>query len=254
LITVAPELNTDVAAFEREGYVVVQGLLTRAEADAASAAFEDVKATAVSGQRGSANERVLVRHASLLDVVTKPALHAVLAAIFGDDLQLLAYDSLETPPHAGALRDWHADFGFRAAETLTANVGVYLQDMTDEVGPLYVVPGSHRCDTGPTPEQRHEPVEGEVKAAVSAGDAVVFDAQIWHTGSRNDSDRPRRAVFPYFGRWWLKRMDAYYETPLPETITGPDADPVLRQLFGLRAPASASVHGADYRADNARWR
>lgn len=248
------ELNTDPAAFEIEGYVVVRGLLTPSEADGAYASFDEISAVGVSGERESGNERTLARVPLMLDALTRPRLHAALEPVFGDDLQLLSYDSLETAPHGGRSRDWHADFGFRAPVTLSANVGLYLQDMTDDVGPLHVVPGSHRWDSGPTEGQRHEPIEGERKVPLTAGDAVVFDAQLWHTGSRNETDRPRRAVFAYFGRYWMKRMDAYYETPLPDSITGSEASPLLRQLFGIQAPASPSVHGADYRSDNPRWR
>jgi ectoine hydroxylase-related dioxygenase (phytanoyl-CoA dioxygenase family) len=240
-------------AFGRDGFLVLPGLLTAEEAAAAYGAFDSLRARDVTGERGSANERELVRDPRFLLVLEKPALLVTLRAIFGDDLQLLSYDSLETAPHAGSERDWHADFAFCAPVTLCVNVGVYLLDMTDETGPLHVVPGSHRRGSPPPEAMRHEPLEGERKVPLRAGDAVVFDAQLWHTGSRNRSDRPRRAVFAYFGRYWMKRMDAYYRTPLPDDITSTDADPLMRQLFGLQAPP-ASVHGSDYNADNPRWR
>jgi hypothetical protein len=250
--TSAAPAGVALERFEQDGFVVLPGLLDAGEAAAAYEAFEELHATGVSAQRHSANERALVQDPRLLLVLSKPLLLDALARIFGDDLQLLAYDSLETVARGGNARDWHADFGFRAPATLAVNVGVYLQDMTDETGPLHVVPGSHRRADPPPPELRHEPLEGERKLPLQAGDAVAFDAQIWHTGSRNQTDRPRRAVFAYFGRYWMKRMDAYYRTPLPETITDPAADPRLRQLFGLQPP-TGSVHGADYNPENPRW-
>ena len=54
-------------------------------------------------------------------------------------------------------------------------------------------------------------------------------------------DQPRRAIFPYFGHYWIKRMDEFYRRPLPEYIVAHD-DPLVRQLFG-RGIAVASVHG-----------
>ena len=74
-----------------------------------------------------------------------------------------------------------------------------------------------------------------------AGGAVLFNAQLWHFGGRNDTDQPRRAIFPYFGHYWIKRMDEFYRRPLPEYIVAHD-DPLVRQLFG-RGIAVASVHG-----------
>src|SRR5262245_47223917 len=116
-------LNTEVTAFEREGYVVVPGVLSRAEAEEAYAAFDALRPPGETRARFSANERAVLRHDAFLRVLTKPALHAALAAVFGDDLQLISYDSLETLAHAGNTRDWHADFSFRAPVTLTANCG-----------------------------------------------------------------------------------------------------------------------------------
>jgi ectoine hydroxylase-related dioxygenase (phytanoyl-CoA dioxygenase family) len=120
-------------------------------------------------------------------------------------------------------------------------VAIYLQDMTPETGPLLVVPGSHRWRREPSAEEEQAEIEGEIPVAVDAGTAVVFNAQLWHSGGRNESDRPRRAVFPYFGHYWIKRMDEFYRRPLPDYVLEHD-DPLVRQLFGLGL-ATASVHG-----------
>ena len=189
----------------------------------------------------------MIREQAFLDLVTIPRLLEAVRGALGDDLQLLALDSLETPPDAGRAREWHADFRERIPATVCVNCGLYLQDMTDEVGPLRVIPGSHRWDRQPSEEEQHRPLDGEQTVYIDAGDCVVFDAQLWHTGSSNGSDRPRRAIFAYYGKFWMKRMDAYYESALPEALTSADADPVLRQLFGLESTV-ASVHGDDYNA------
>ncbi len=71
--------------------------------------------------------------------------------------------------------------------------------------------------------------------------AGSFNAQLWHSGGRNDTDRPRRAIFPYFGHYWIKRMDEFNRRPLPGYIVKHE-DPLVRQLFGLGI-AVASAHG-----------
>jgi ectoine hydroxylase-related dioxygenase (phytanoyl-CoA dioxygenase family) len=84
-------------------------------------------------------------------------------------------------------------------------------------------------------------VDGEAAVRVRRGTAVVFNAQLWHSGGRNDSDRPRRALFPYFGHYWIKRMDEFYRRPLPDYVVN-HQDPLVRQLFGLGL-TTESVHG-----------
>ena len=78
-----------------------------------------------------------------------------------------------------------------------------------------------------------------------SGTAVAFNALTWHTGSRNSTDRPRRALFPYFGHYWIKRLDEFYLTPLPPGILE-STDPLVRQLFGLES-STTSIHGESYR-------
>jgi hypothetical protein len=68
---------------------------------------------------------------------------------------------------------------------------------------------------------------------------------LWHTGDRNASDRDRLALFPYFGRYWVKRMDNYFTQPLPADLLA-TTDAMKRQLLGLGLrPGVPSYHGDD---------
>jgi ectoine hydroxylase-related dioxygenase (phytanoyl-CoA dioxygenase family) len=75
------------------------------------------------------------------------------------------------------------------------------------------------------------PQDGELKVSCSAGSAVVFSSNLWHTSTRHVSGGPRRGLFAYFGHYWIKRMDEFYEQPLPSLIER-SQDPLVRQLFG----------------------
>ena len=85
-------------------------------------------------------------------------------------------------------------------------------------GRLKEAAGPARAPRQPSPPARPRPRGGcpaRGEAGVRAGGAVLFNAQLWHSGGRNDTDRPRRAIFPYFGHYWIKRMDEFYRRPLP---------------------------------------
>jgi ectoine hydroxylase-related dioxygenase (phytanoyl-CoA dioxygenase family) len=251
MMTVSTEI--DQSAFEKRGYSVIPDLLT---ADEAAEAWSTFDSFSVPNGGRSANERQVLKHDIFGRILMKNRLLDAVEAVLGDDLQLLAMDSLETAPQRGPRGEgsrsaWHVDFTSVVPSTIAVNVAMYLQDMTPETGPLRVIPGSHRWGRLPTDDEETAERDDEVEVPVSAGTGVMFDAQIWHTGSANHSERPRRGIFTYFGHYWMKRMDEFARSPLPSFVTE-STDSRLRQLFGLGLQTT-SPHGSDYNPDNPRW-
>ena len=236
-------VNLDPGRFADEGYVVLPDLLAPDEARSLWSAFDGLDRSADDGRPVLKwHERQLLAADPLfLDAITRPRLLDAVRVAVGDDVQLLALDALETPASSGSERSWHADFAFFADAVLTVNCAIYLQDMTPERGPLLVVPGSHRRHREPDAAEEHARLADEIEVEVGAGTAVVFNAMLWHSGGRNQTGDARRAVFPYFGHYWIKRMDEFYRDPLPAYVLE-HTDPTVRQLFGLGL-AVASVHG-----------
>jgi Phytanoyl-CoA dioxygenase (PhyH) len=77
-----------------------------------------------------------------------------------------------------------------------------LDDFTTSNGATRVVPGSHRFGTVPRlaladPSASHP---DEVLVTGRAGTVVIFNSHLWHGGTQNRSDRPRRALHSYFTR------------------------------------------------------
>jgi len=240
---------TDVTAaqkqsFEENGYLVVEGVLQGELLEAVrreSAALSAAEGPEVG--RRVWHERALFRRRPFRDVLTLPSLIETARGLQGEDLQLLAIDLLLTRPGQGGVV-WHRDVTFVCNKTLSINTGIYLSDMTPEMGPLRVVPGSHRWEETPKPPNA-DPMPGEVRVPVSAGSAVFFDAALWHTGDRNRSPVDRFGLFAYFGHYWIKRMDNYYTQPLPADLLT-TTDPMTRQLLGLGLrPGVPSYHGDD---------
>jgi ectoine hydroxylase-related dioxygenase (phytanoyl-CoA dioxygenase family) len=249
--------NTLVSEFAREGYVILPGLLEPTRADALHAAFDELplgeSPTSVPGAtlgRRQANERALLRNERFRDVIREPELLRTVEAALGEDIHLIAYEALEVPPGGGKRRDWHCDFHFITSAPLVANVGIYLQDMDDEAGPLLIIPQSHTWEREPTTDEVESELPDELALRVGRGTAVVFHGRLWHSASQNQTSKPRRALFPYFGQAWIKRMDEFYLTPLPDEIQNSD-DPHIRQLFDL--DHGTVVHGTTYAASNRDW-
>jgi ectoine hydroxylase-related dioxygenase (phytanoyl-CoA dioxygenase family) len=207
----------------------------------------------VIGMRAETAERQLVADGRFLDVTTSPPLIACVRKILGEDIQLIDYVAMEIGSRSGRRRAWHVDLPFFTHPTcLSVIAAVYLDDMVDELGPLYVIPGSHAWRRVPEPSEAGEEQESEIAVRVPAGTGVVFDTQLWHTGTRNTSAKPRRALFLHYAHYWMKRLDEFHRGPLPETVAK-NTDPLVRQLFGLELSAP-SVWGDQYTRERERIR
>ena len=63
---------------------------------------------------------------------------------------------------------------------------IYLQDTSDSLSPMRVIPGSHLWNSPPNNPYANS-LAGEVRFPLPAGSAVFFDTNIWHTIDRNVS-------------------------------------------------------------------
>jgi ectoine hydroxylase-related dioxygenase (phytanoyl-CoA dioxygenase family) len=248
-VSVEP-LNVDAGAFFEHGYVVLPDVVPADDLQAVHAALDRAKTNTINGTRRFVNERELLKERRFFDVITQARVVDTVRSLLGDDLQILDLGAIEDPPGTGRLRSWHSDFhhSFPIVERppLMVTLLVYLADMTDERGPLYVRPGTHTLQRHPSEDERGRPFPDEVKIAVPAGTAVAFHSNLWHSGSANRTDSPRRLLFSLWGHYWMKRLDEFYETPLPPFVREAD-DPWVHQLFGV-ATHAPSVHGSDYNA------
>jgi ectoine hydroxylase-related dioxygenase (phytanoyl-CoA dioxygenase family) len=231
------------AFFDESGYLVVEGVFQGELLASLQRESEALAATASPETKVRVwRERALFRRKAFRDALDAERLIAAATDLIGDDVQLLALDLLlARPGHRGV--GWHRDVTFVCNKTLSINTGVYLYDMTEEMGPLRVAPGSHRWEENPPAST--ETLTGEAQVPTSAGDAVFFDAALWHRGGRNNTNQNRLGLFAYFGRYWIKRMDNYFTQPLPADLLY-TKHPMKRQLLGLGLrPGAPNYHGDD---------
>jgi len=223
-----------ITAAEREsflenGFLLAKGVLDTALLAQVRNEFEQIWAT-----DGRANQLVLLKHQTFIDLIEHPPILDRHAAIFGRQTQLLQYDFLRQDTESDfPLRAWHRDFSFPGERPLSINTIVYLDKMDDDSGPTFVVPGSHRSDELPPTDSREQPHANEVPVYAEPGDAVFVNSAVWHSGSRNQSQGLRRGIYMYYGYWWLKRYESGFTLP-PECLEGASA--ARLRLLGYRMP------------------
>ena len=239
-----------LTAFEQSGYFVLEGVFRGDQLAELQQESEALAASLPASEEEFRiwHERVLFRRKAFRDVLDSRELIEALAGVLGDDVQLLSMDLLLIGPGHDRRR-WHRDVSFVCEKPLSVNAGIYLYDMTPQMGPLRIVPGSHRREDGPP--EGVDPLDGQIEVPVSAGDVVVFDAGIWHSSGVNRTTQNRLVLFPYFGRYWIKRMDNYFTQPLPADLLH-TTDPMKRQLLGLELRPGVTSYAGDTEEYNRR--
>lgn len=148
---------------------------------------------------------------------------AVAAALIGCNEVLIFWDKTFTkPPVAEGTRQsvWHQDYPYNPIDRRGfLSVWLAVEDVTQEMGAMRFVPGSHRLgplgrfdlvgrehewDETLRPEDR-ELVSEPVTQPLTAGEATVHDGLTLHGAGENLSDRPRRGwtmiFMPAETRW-----------------------------------------------------
>jgi len=105
-------------------------------------------------------------------------------------------------PYSDSSQPLHADSGAVTDELgyWVCNSVWMLDDFTPDNGATRMLPGSHKWRRLPPPES-NDPLEGEELVLGKAGTVVIMNAHMWHGGTANRTNAPRRAMHVYYTRW-----------------------------------------------------
>jgi ectoine hydroxylase-related dioxygenase (phytanoyl-CoA dioxygenase family) len=122
-----------------------------------------------------------------------------------------------------------------------------LDDFTPENGATRVVPGSHRRGTMPGDEMANPGDEHpeQIQLTGEAGTVVVFNSHLWHGGTQNRTDKPRRALHSYFAlRHLPQQLDqqAYLRVETYKRLT-----PAQRFILDVTGTGTDTDTGSDTR-------
>lgn len=190
-------------ALDRDGYVVLTNLidgdwLAGLRAEFENACGKDEKKTTVVKESGTRHIDDLVNRDEAFDgVYMHPRVLAAVYHILRVPFRVAQLTGREPLPGYGA-QGLHGDWTTRAkGEPFRIVTTIWLlDDFTSDNGATRVVPGTHHLLTQPPksladPASRHP----EQKIIIAeAGSVLVFNGHLWHSGTRNETNRSRRAL------------------------------------------------------------
>jgi ectoine hydroxylase-related dioxygenase (phytanoyl-CoA dioxygenase family) len=243
--SVDPEVvAADLAALERDGYVILPDLLSAAElAEIRASVTPLLDRTGRNGFEGRATQRVysvLNKTRACDRIVDHPRVLALLDRLFMPNylLSMLQVINIEPGEQAQML---HTDDGFyplpRPRKALGAATIWAIDDFTGDNGATDILVGSHRWgDREPTDADR-EPV------VMSAGSCVFFPGTLWHGGGANRSEQARLAVTAQYCEPWLRPQEAFTLSMTRDTVRVVSED--IRRMLGysIHPPFIGQVDG-----------
>jgi len=238
-------LDPQLQALQEQGYLLLRGVLDGLHVALLRCAIDDLHPLHWDYQGLLEHYKCVFNRDPLwLPFLDLPPLIDLAEAALGADCHVIGQTAWRSHPgYPGmglhldhlpmALPQWlvaRGDF-CQPMQILTAQI--YLSDIDLDIGPTWVVPGSHRAARPPQPGERQWQGRAARPVLCQAGDALVFRSDVWHSGGANGSQaRERDMLQVHYGR----RMVAQKFSPYLSWQFNPQvlehATPRQRRLLG----------------------
>jgi ectoine hydroxylase len=250
--------------FEDRGFLIVEDALSPAQLDhyleLHERIYQEERAAGRLAVAGGTTNRAgamhsfafVLRDPSYLELLDLPTTFPLVWGILGWNVYMYHSHIDQHPPLDAPLPPawgWHQDGGRQNLEIeteptrprMSVKLAYFLSDVSEPGrGNFMVIPGSHKLNRIPrpeNPEQGYEPPEGAIPVCVKPGTAVLFDRRLWHSRSDNLSDVTRKAFFTGYTYRWMRPRDDY---PIDwQTEPYRSLSPVRKQLLGWGLDANS---------------
>ncbi len=244
------DLQAKVESVRRDGYVVVPGALPPDVLAPMLRRYDQLMDEYIAKVHGDGPipghvdlTRILERDPVFEKLMDWPAVFPIARGVIGRDVTLAGGGEADyRPARAPAYISWHNDWAWMVdtaypRQNFWVRCSYFLDDVTDEMGPFTLLPGSHLAG-GPPPKEHTSPegqprdIPGMVRVTGKAGTCLINNTEIWHTNTPNRSDRPRKLIMLCYKHAWMRQWEEDgYE--LSRDFAERQTSPLRRQLCGI---------------------
>ncbi|BBY61427.1 phytanoyl-CoA dioxygenase family protein [Mycolicibacterium sarraceniae] len=240
-------VDSDLAALERDGYVVLEGLLTaqacRDIGTAVDPLLGPVGRNAFEGLHTQRAYSLLTKTRGCDGIVEHPRVLALLDRLLLPNYLLSQLQAIRI--NAGESAQFlHFDDGMypvpRPRPALSVATIWAITDFTADNGATVVIPGSHHWDD----DRRPTDADQQVSVVMPAGSVVFFAGTLWHGGGANRTDdQSRLAVTAQYCEPWLRPQEAFTLSTPPATVRTVSEN--IRRMLGysIHPPFMGMVDG-----------
>ena len=259
-----PTLEQRLEDYKNDGFTIFERVFDEAQMELWKEKHQELSATH-NGQTWFGNTLELAPEL-MWEAVSHQTILEFLEMVMGpfvqlDNLTLAAFPSIEAEKAEGRVSGWHRDrwahvpFTDAYHRPNAINAISYLQDLTDEFGPLRVIVGSHRKPITIGESDRGIPHPDETIVHMKAGDVVITHNGLIHSGTPNTSGQLRYFFSIYYNLTWLKHTDHH---------TGPHTQKLLAdakaqnhhqhmRLLGVDEQLQPRCNSGFLHSDEERW-
>jgi len=202
-VTEATLAPVEKDSLDRRGYVVLTGVIGMDWLARLRTAFENAighgQTTAAGKQSGTRHANDLIQKDVTFDgLLTHPKILGAVFHVLRRSFKVLVLGGRDPLPGYGQ-QGLHTDWYPRTSsdEPFSVVTAIWLLDeFIEKNGATRLIPGSH-LTLKPLPKPMQQPESNhpdQTLIIAKAGSALVFNGHLWHSGTRNESNRSRRVL------------------------------------------------------------
>ncbi|QHC22868.1 phytanoyl-CoA dioxygenase family protein [Streptomyces sp. GS7] len=239
-------VESDLAAVARDGYVILENLLTPTEChqiqEAVASLLSRTGRNAFEGHRTQRVYSLLNKTRACDRLIDHPRILALLDRLFEPNYLLSQLQVINILPGEDA-QLLHPDDGLypvpRPRHPLGAATIWAIDPFTADNGTTVLLPGSNRWGDKRRPTDQ----DPRIAAEMPPGSCVFFVGTLWHSGGANTSSLPRLALTAQYCRPWLRPQEAFTLSTSRDTVQAVSED--IRRMLGysIHPPFMGMVDG-----------
>jgi ectoine hydroxylase-related dioxygenase (phytanoyl-CoA dioxygenase family) len=196
-------LGERIRRLEVDGYAVMPDMLSPEQVAALKAQTATLKTFAMDySVHQQCQSRIQFEGGPITELIAHRPMIRFLGELFGENPVFMTYEYARSEPgHPGI--SLHTDgqpygseiFGYECSCPVMVKVLYYLDDLTPDVSPFCVIPGSHLSMHGDgNPYKRYRDHPEKVMITVGAGTAVIIHQRLFHGTYPNVGNRSREML------------------------------------------------------------